>query len=64
MPKTGKKPNNPAKQDSAPSSFDLGVVDLAKGPPVLGSLARFTTSAPVFYLDRAIAEEVRILTNL
>jgi hypothetical protein len=39
---------------SALSSFNLGVVDLAKGPAVLGSLARSTTSTPVLYLDRAL----------
>ncbi len=38
---------------SALSSFSFGVVDLAKGPPVLGSLARSTTSTPVLCLDRA-----------
>jgi hypothetical protein len=35
------------------SRFNLCVVDLAKGPAVLGSLARSTTP-PVFYLDRAL----------
>ncbi len=42
---------------SALSSFSFGVVDLAKGPPVLGSLARSTTSTPVLYLDRALVSE-------
>ena len=32
------------------------VVDLAKGPSVLGSLARSTTSTADFYLDVALAD--------
>jgi hypothetical protein len=35
------------------SRFDFGVVDLAKGPPVLESFARSTPSTPVVYFDRA-----------
>ena len=38
------------------SHFDFGVVDLAQGPPVFGSLARSTTSIPGLYLDRALVE--------
>ena len=33
---------------SALSCFSFGVVNLAKGPPVLGSLAKSTTSTPSF----------------
>lgn len=34
--------------------FKSGVVDLAKGPSVLGSLARSTISNPVLYVDSAL----------
>jgi len=37
----------------------MGVVDLAKGAAVLGSLARSTTSSPVLYLDKALDETGR-----
>ena len=48
------------ERTNALSSFKLRVVDLAKGPPVLGSLARSTTSTLVLYLDKAL----RPWTNL
>ena len=40
-------------------TFNFGVVDLAKGPRMLGSLARSTTSTPVRYLDRALVPDRR-----
>jgi hypothetical protein len=46
-----------AGSTSALLSFNLGVVDLAEGPSVLGSLARSTTSTPVLYLDTALARK-------
>jgi hypothetical protein len=42
------------KYASALSHFSFGVVDLAKGPPVLGSSARSTTSTAALYLDGSL----------